>query len=82
MQTNPLSEIITDEQYEQLMKDGLLNPLRVRDVIIKKRYEELKNGTEKMSSSERIDKIQREEYKYLTFETIRKIVMNKWEKRN
>jgi len=78
---NPLGEIISDEQFEQLMNEGLLNPMRVRDRTIKARYDEMRIG-KPLSSDKCIEKIRDEEYPYLTFETIRKIVMCRWKKRN
>ena len=75
MDINPLGEIISDEQYDELMAGGYLNSIKIRDKTIKNRYNELRKLPEKLSSFDCIDKIQREEYKYLTFESIRKIVM-------
>ena len=50
---------------------GLINEKSVRDYLIKKRFKNLRDS--KIRASEAIDSL-REEYPYLQFDTIRKIV--------
>lgn len=68
---NPLSDLISDEIYELLDSRGLINEKSVRDHQIRKKFHDLR--TRNMSATEAIDLI-REEYPYLQFDTIRKIV--------
>lgn len=68
---NPLSELISDEVYEALNSRGLISEKSVRDYKIRTRFRDMRN--EKMSAGEAIDLL-REEYPYLQFDTIRKIV--------
>ena len=69
--TNPLSELINDEVYSLLNSKGLINEKSVRDYQIRKKFKELR--AEKWSASDAIDTL-REEYPYLQFDSIRKIV--------
>jgi len=68
---NPLSELIPDEIYESLSSRGLINEKSVRDYKIRTKFRSLRE--EKISAGEAIDLL-REEYPYLQFDTIRKIV--------
>ena len=68
---NPLSDLIDDGVYELLYSKGLINEKSVRDYNIRKRFKELRAS--KISASDAIDTL-REEYPYLQFDTIRKIV--------
>ena len=68
---NPLAELIDDETYELLHSRGLINEKSVRDYIIRKKFRDLR--TKELSANEAIDKL-REDYPYLQFDTIRKIV--------
>jgi len=68
---NPLSDLISDEIYELLSSRGLINEKSVRDYIIRKKFKELRST--KVSASDAID-VLRDEYPYLQFDTIRKIV--------
>ncbi len=68
---NPLSDIISDEVFEILHNYGLINHKSVRDYHIRKTFQELR--ATRISAGDAIDKI-REEYPYLQFDTIRKIV--------
>lgn len=72
--TNPLSEIITDEQFEQLQKKGVLDFIAIRNIGIKQEYTRLRGM--KISSDSCIETLMND-YPSLAFETIRKIVMNK-----
>ncbi len=68
---NPIPELINDEVYSLLHNRGLINEKSVRDYLIKKRFKNLRDS--KIRASEAIDSL-REEYPYLQFDTIRKIV--------
>ncbi|MCK6603484.1 MAG: hypothetical protein HUU43_09330 [Ignavibacteriaceae bacterium] len=68
---NPLSELISDEVYELLSEHGLVDEKAVRDYQIRKKFKQLRAN--KISAGDAIDSI-REEYPYLQFDTIRKIV--------
>jgi len=70
-QSNPLSDLISDEIYELLDSRGLINEKSVRDYQIRKKFKSLRE--DKISASDAIDKL-REDYPYLQFDTIRKIV--------
>ncbi len=69
--SNPLSDLVSDEVYEILHTRGLIDEKSVRDYIIRKKYKSLRS--QKVSASDAIDKL-RDEYPYLQFDTIRKIV--------
>jgi hypothetical protein len=68
---NPLSELISDDIYELLNSNGLIDDKSVRDLQIKKKFKQLRES--KVSVSAAIDAIN-ENYPYLQFDTIRKIV--------
>ena len=68
---NPLADLISDDIYELLDTNGLINHKSVRDYHIRKTFRELR--TTKISAGEAIDRI-RQKYPYLQFDTIRKIV--------
>lgn len=68
---NPLSELISDDVYELLMVHHLIDEKAVRDYQIRKKFKSLRAS--KISAGDAIDVI-REEYPYLQFDTIRKIV--------
>jgi len=68
---NPLSDLISDDVYETLLTHGLIDEKSVRDYQIRKKFKQLR--TNKVSAGDAIDSI-REEYPYLQFDTIRKIV--------
>ena len=69
--TNPISDLISDEIYEILESRDLINQKSVRDYQIRKKFKDLRQH--KYSASDAIDML-REEYPYLQFDTIRKIV--------
>jgi len=71
--SNPLADLISDEIYELLASKGLINDRAVRDYIIRKKFKSLR--AQKLRTGDAIDSI-REEYPYLQFDTIRKIVHN------
>ncbi len=68
---NPLSDLISDEIYDLLNSQGLIDEKSVRDYQIRKKFKQLRAS--KISAGDAIDSI-REEYPYLQFDTIRKIV--------
>lgn len=68
---NPLSDLIPDDIYHLLHTKGLINEKSVRDYTIRKKFQELKS--QNISASEAIERI-RNDYPYLQFDTIRKIV--------
>jgi len=68
---NPLGDLINDDIYVLLESRGLINEKSVRDYQIRKKFKQLRST--KVSASDAIDYL-REEYPYLQFDTIRKIV--------
>ena len=68
---NPLADLISDEIYDLLDSHGLIDEKAVRDYQIRKRFKLLR--ATKVSAGDAIDTI-REDYPYLQFDTIRKIV--------
>lgn len=68
---NPLSDLISDDIFELLDSKGLINEKSVRDYQIRKKFKQLRAS--KISASDAIDAL-RDEYPYLQFDTIRKIV--------
>ncbi len=70
-QSNPLSDIISDEIFQKLENEKLLNFTSVRDYSIRRKYKFLRANN--IPANEAIFKI-RQEYPYLQFDTIRKIV--------
>lgn len=69
--SNPISELINDDVYTLLTSRGLLDEKSVRDYLIRKKFKDLR--AKKISASNAIE-VLREEYPYLQFDTIRKIV--------
>jgi len=68
---NPLAELISDELYEKLESHDLLNEKSVRDFMIRRKFRTLRDGD--VPAYDAIEAL-REEYPYLQFDTIRKIV--------
>ncbi len=68
---NPLSELISDEIFEMLQSRGLINKKSLRDYEIRKKFKQMRNAN--ISAAEAINRL-RDEYPYLQFDTIRKIV--------
>ncbi|MDR3666484.1 MAG: hypothetical protein P4L35_06560 [Ignavibacteriaceae bacterium] len=68
---NPLSELISDDVYELLKLHGLIDDKSVRDFKIRKKFKQLRAN--KVSTGAAIEAI-RENYPYLQFDTIRKLV--------
>ena len=71
---NPLADLISDEIYELLNSRGLIHERSVRDYQIRKAYKLLREN--KLSSTDAIEAL-RDEYPYLQFDSIRKIVYQK-----
>ena len=69
--SNPIYQIVSDELYSTLLKLNLLNKKVLRDFQIKRRYLELRKAG--IRSADAIDQIL-EEYPYLQFDTVRKII--------
>lgn len=70
---NPIADLISDEIFELLHSRGLINERAVRDYQIRKKFKSLR--AQKYRTGDAIDTL-REEYPYLQFDTIRKIVHN------
>ncbi len=68
---NPISELISDEIFALLKNKNLINEKNLRDYQIKKKFRKLRNQS--YSSTEAIETI-RQEYPYLQFDSIRKII--------
>ncbi len=71
---NPLSDLISDEVYELLDRQGLINKKSVRDYLIRKRFNNLRE--KEITAGKAIEYIQKD-YPYLQFDSIRKIIYNK-----
>ena len=71
---NPLSELISDDVYELLDSKGLINQKSVRDYMIRKRFDSLREN--QLSAGDAIEDIQKD-YPYLQFDSIRKIIYNR-----
>lgn len=69
--SNPLSELISDEIFWTLKSKNLLNEKTLRDYEIKRKFKMLRQ--QKINAAQAIEKI-REEYPYLQFDSIRKII--------
>ncbi len=68
---NPIPELVPDEIFIRLKEHNIIDEKAVRDYLIRKKFKELRS--QKVSAGDAIDNI-REEYPYLQFDTIRKIV--------
>ncbi|HAB53515.1 MAG: hypothetical protein HYZ10_06945 [Ignavibacteriales bacterium] len=68
---NPLADLISDEIYDLLCTRGLIDEKSVRDFIIRRKFKNMRS--KKVSASDAIETL-RNEYPYLQFDTIRKIV--------
>ena len=72
---NPLSEIINDKQYEILSELGIISKIPERNYLIRKKYKEIKP---KLRTEAAIYVIMKD-YEYLTFDTLKKIIYEKYE---
>jgi len=68
---NPLAELINDDTFQLLSSKGLFNQKSLRDYQIRKQFKQLRN--QDVSASDAIDLL-REDYPYLQYDTLRKIV--------
>ena len=68
---NPLAELISDDVYAVLNEYNLLSEKAIRDYQIRKRFREMRRND--VPAYEAIERL-REDYAYLQFDTIRKIV--------
>ncbi|NND73127.1 MAG: hypothetical protein HKN43_16250 [Rhodothermales bacterium] len=68
---NPLSGLVTDEVYEVLLQHQLLSEKGVRDFQIRQKFRSYRS--QNIAAYDAIENL-REEYPYLQFDTIRKIV--------
>ena len=73
MVKNPLKLYIPDSIFEFLVKNNLLNEKGVRDFKIRKKFSSLKS---EHSTQYAIELLQ-QDYPYLQYETIRKIIYQK-----
>lgn len=69
--SNPLSGLISDDVYHILEEHDLLSEKGVRDFQIRKRFRAMRS--QNIAAYDAIEQL-REEYAYLQFDTIRKIV--------
>ena len=74
LKNNPISDLISDEIYELLHAKGLINEKSVRDHIIRKKFKVMRE--EKVNVGDAIEAL-RQEYPYLQFDSIRKIVYHR-----
>ena len=70
---NPISDLISDDIYDLLNSRGLIHERAVRDYRIRVKFKALR--AQKIRTGDAIDSL-RDEYPYLQFDTIRKIVHN------
>lgn len=69
--SNPLSGLISDDVYSVLEEHDLLSEKGVRDYQIRRQFRAMRH--ENVPAYDAIERL-REEYAYLQFDTIRKIV--------
>jgi hypothetical protein len=70
---NPLKNFLTDKTFHFLLKNNLLREKGLRDYHIRCRFKELKES----NPTHLVIEILQNEYPYLQYETIRKIVYQK-----
>lgn len=68
---NPLAELITDEVYDLLEEHNLFNEKSVRDYQIRRKFRSMRAN--EIPAYDAIEQL-RDDYPYLQFDTIRKIV--------
>lgn len=69
--SNPLEGLVSDDVYRVLEKHDLLSDKGVRDFQIRKKFRAMRR--ENIAAYDAIERL-REDYGYLQFDTIRKIV--------
>jgi len=67
---NPLDDLIDDATFDELYKNRLFNDKAIRDYKIRRMFRDFRT---QMSAGDAIDAI-REQFPYLQFDTVRKIV--------
>ena len=70
---NPISDLISDDIFDLLNSRGLIHERAVRDYRIRVKFKALR--AQKIRTGDAIDSL-RDDYPYLQFDTIRKIVHN------
>lgn len=68
---NPLAEFVSDDLYALLERHHLLSEKGLRDYVIRARFRALREA--QLAAGDAIETL-REEYPYLQFDTLRKIV--------
>ncbi len=68
---NPLADLIPDEVYQMLEHHSLLSEKGIRDYLIRMKFKNLRS--KEVPACDAIEQL-REEYPYLQFDTVRKIV--------
>ena len=68
---NPLAELISDDVYHLLEEHNLFNEKSVRDYQIRRKFRSMRSDD--VPAYDAIEQL-REDYPYLQFDTIRKIV--------
>ena len=68
---NPLSDLISDDLYQLLEHHSLLSEKGIRDYKIRRKFRTLRE--KEVPACDAIEQL-REEYPYLQFDTVRKIV--------
>ncbi len=68
---NPLADLIPDEVYQMLEHHSLLSEKGIRDYHIRMKFKNLR--AKEVPACDAIEQL-REEYPYLQFDTVRKIV--------
>jgi len=69
---NPLGELLTDDLYELMLMNDLINEKGLRDFLIRKTYQKIREEYQ-LSRSEALDHLQKC-YPYLQPDSLRKIV--------
>jgi hypothetical protein len=68
---NPLEGLVSDEVYQRLVRHNVLSDKGVRDFQIRRQFRSLRRSN--TPASDAIEAL-RDQYPYLQFDTIRKIV--------
>lgn len=71
LSVNPLADLINDQLFNELIKRGVVNEKYVRDYYLRSKFKKMREL--RVAANDAIEKL-KEEYPYLQFDTIRKIV--------
>lgn len=71
LSVNPLADLINDQLFNELIKRGVVNEKYVRDYYLRSKFKQMREL--RVAANDAIEKL-KEEYPYLQFDTIRKIV--------